>query len=264
MRSSWSASSTRAPTLEAFATALDVNTRQQASIDDAIVDMLRPRQALLLIDNCEHVVEPLAALVNRVLRAAPGVSIVATSREPLAVAGEHVWTVEPLPFATGETWDEEELAEVPAVALFVERARAVDPAFRLDATTAPAVVEICRRLDGIPLAIELAAARARALDVAEIARRLDERFRLLRGVRRGSDPRHRTLEDAISWSYDLLSDAEKQLFAALAVFAGQFDLAGAERICRAGPAERNAADVADAADAPVPPMAATATTCWTC
>ena len=123
-------------TLEAFATALDVNTRQQASVDDAIVDMLRPRQALLLIDNCEHVVEPLAALVNRVLRAAPGVSIVATSREPLAVAGEHVWTVEPLPFAAGETCDEEELAEVPAVALFVERARAVDPAFRLDATTA--------------------------------------------------------------------------------------------------------------------------------
>jgi DNA-binding winged helix-turn-helix (wHTH) protein len=166
-------------TLEAFATALDVNTRQHLSIDVAIVDVLRPRHALLLVDNCEHVVEPLAAVVNRILRAAPGVSIVATSREPLAVASEHVWMVEPLPFAADETLDEAELAEVPAVALFVERALEADPAFRRDATTAPAVVEICRRLDGIPLAIELAAARARAIDVSEIARRLDERFRLL-------------------------------------------------------------------------------------
>jgi DNA-binding winged helix-turn-helix (wHTH) protein len=173
-------------TLGAFATALHVNTRQHLSIDDAIVDVLRPRQVLLLVDNCEHVVEPLAALVNRVLRAAPGVSILATSREPLAVAGEHVWMVEPLPFATDETLHESELAEVPAVALFVERALEADPAFRLDTATAPSVVEICRRLDGMPLAIELAAARARAIDVTEIARRLDERFRLLKGVRRGA------------------------------------------------------------------------------
>jgi predicted ATPase/DNA-binding winged helix-turn-helix (wHTH) protein len=221
-------------TLEAFATAVEVNTRQEVSIEDAIVDVLRPRHVLLLLDNCEHVVEPLAALVNRVLRAAPGVSILATSREPLAVAGEHVWSVEPLPFATDETLDEAALSEVPAVALFVERALEADPRFRLDATTAPAVVEICRRLDGIPLAIELAAARARAIDVAEIARRLDERFRLLRGVRRGADPRHRTLEDAISWSYDMLGADEQRLFASLAVFAGQFDLDAAERVCAGG------------------------------
>ena len=112
------------------------------------------------------------------------------------------------------------------------------------------MVEICRRLDGIPLAIELAAPRARAIDVTEIARRLDERFRLLRGVRRGSDPRHRTLEDAISWSYDLLGDDEKRLFAALAVFAGQFDLDAAEEICRWGPSDPSAdgGDVADDRD----------------
>lgn len=221
-------------TLEAFATALDVNTRQRASIEDAIVDMLRPRNALLLLDNCEHLVEPVAGLVNRIMRAAPGVSIVATSREPLAVTGEHVWTVEPLSTDGGENVAKFDLASAPAVALFVERARAADPRFELDATTAPAVVEICRRLDGIPLAIELAAARARAIDVTEIALRLDERFRLLKGVRRGADPRHQTLHDAISWSYDLLGEDERRLFAALAVFAGQFDLDAAESVCSGG------------------------------
>jgi hypothetical protein len=190
-------------TFEAFATALDVNTRQRASIEDAIVDMLRPRNSLLVLDNCEHLVESVAGLVNRILRAAPAVSVLATSREPLAVTGEHVWTVEPLSIDGGPNVSRFDLAGVPAVALFVERARAADPGFELNATNASAVIEICRRLDGIPLAIELAAARARAIDVTEIARRLDERFRLLRGVRRGTDPRHRTLHDAISWSYDL-------------------------------------------------------------
>ena len=221
-------------TFEAFATALDVNTRQRASIEDAIVDMLRPRNSLLVLDNCEHLVESVAGLVNRILRGAPAVSVLATSREPLAVTGEHVWTVEPLSIDGGPNVSRFDLAGVPAVALFVERARAADPGFELNATNASAVIEICRRLDGIPLAIELAAARARAIDVTEIALRLDERFRLLRGVRRGADPRHRTLHDAISWSYDLLQDDEQRLFAALAVFAGQFDLDAAESVCSGG------------------------------
>jgi len=219
-------------TYGAFATALDVNTRQQSSIEDAIVDMLRPRHALLVLDNCEHLVEPVAALVDRVLRAAPLVSIVATSREPLAVAGEHIWTVEPLATADLDVVPANELPSVPAVALFLERARAADPRFKLDAVTTPAVIEICRRLDGIPLAIELAAARTSAIDVTEIAQRLDERFRLLKGVRRGADPRHRTLHDAISWSYDLLDADEQRLFSSLAVFAGPFDLGAAESVCR--------------------------------
>ncbi len=221
-------------TLDAFATALDVNTRQRGSIEDAIVDMLRPRNTLLLLDNCEHLVESVAELVNRIMRAAPGVSIVATSREPLFVAGEHVSTVEPLPIDGGANVAKFDVSAAPAVALFVERAQAADPHFVLDATTTPAVIEICRRLDGIPLAIELAAARARAIDVTEIAARLDERFRLLKGVRRGADPRHRTLHDAISWSYDLLGDDEQRLFGSLAVFAGQFDLDAAESVCRGG------------------------------
>lgn len=215
----------------AFAAALDVNTRQQASIEDAIVDMLRPRHALLVIDNCEHLVEPIADLVDRVLRAAPRVSILATSREPLAVAGEHVRAVDPLPTADLEDVPLVELALLPAIALFLERAGAADFRFELDAVTAPAVIEICQRLDGIPLAIELAAARASVIDVAEVARRLDERFRLLRGVRRGSDPRHQTLSDAISWSYELLDIDEQRVFRSLAVFAGQFGLGAAESIC---------------------------------
>ena len=222
----------RDATFGAFATSLDVNTRQLTSIEDAIIDMLRPRHALLVLDNCEHVIELVATLVDRILRAAPLVSIVATSREPLAVSGEHVWMVDPLSIAELDAVSEQELATVPAVALFVERARAADPRFELDASTAPAVVEICRRLDGIPLAIELAASRASAIDVTEVARRLDERFRLLKGVRRGADPRHQTLHDAISWSYDLLEPDEQRLFESLAVFAGQFDLGAAESVCR--------------------------------
>jgi predicted ATPase/DNA-binding winged helix-turn-helix (wHTH) protein len=221
----------RDATFGVLATALDVNTRQQTSIEDAIVDMLRPRRALLVLDNCEHVVEPVALMVDRILRAAPRVSIVATSREPLAVQGEHVWTVDPLPTPDLDEVSIDELAAVPAVALFLERARAADPRFELDESNAPAVVEICRRLDGIPLALELAASLASAIDVTELARRLDERFRLLKGVRRGADPRHQTLKDAISWSYDLLDEEEQRLFSSLAVFAGQFDLDSAEAVC---------------------------------
>ena len=219
---------------DAFATALDVSTRQNASLEDAIVDMLRPRRALLLIDNCEHLIEPVAQLADRTLRSAPYITILATSREPLAVHGEQVWMVDPLATDGGENATSYDLASVPAIALFVERARAADPRFELNASTAPAVVEICRRLDGIPLAIELAASRAHVIDVTEIASRLNERFRLLRGIRRGGDPRHRTLHDAISWSYDLLGDDEQRLFAALAVFAGPFDLAAAESMARGG------------------------------
>jgi predicted ATPase/DNA-binding winged helix-turn-helix (wHTH) protein len=217
----------------AFATlagSLGVNTSRGVSIEDAIVDMLRGRNALLFLDNCEHLVEPIAELVERILRAAPRVSIVATSREPLALMGEHVRPVEPLSVADLDTTPFDALGFVPAVALFVERAHAADPGFELTAQNAPSVVEICRRLDGIPLALELAASRAKAIDVNEIASRLDERFRLLRGVRRGADPRHRTLQDAIGWSYELLDDDERRVFASLAVFSGRFDLAAAESI----------------------------------
>jgi len=221
-------------TAAALATAIDVNLRKSSSIDDAIVELLRPRQSLLVLDNCEHLIEPVAELVARILREAPGVSIVVTSREPLAVAGERVWTVDPLPTGPDDVLGSHpnlhELVEIPAVALFVARAEAADPSFVVDETTAPLVAEICRRLDGIPLAIELAAARARAIGVAQIAHRLDQRFGVLKAIRRGSDPRHRTMHDAISWSYDLLEPDEKSLFTALSVFAGSFDLRSAEAL----------------------------------
>jgi predicted ATPase/DNA-binding winged helix-turn-helix (wHTH) protein len=223
-------------TSAAFATAIDVNLRRSSSIDDAIAEMLRPRHSLLLLDNCEHLVEPVAALVSRILSEAPLVSVVATSREPLAVAGEQVWSVEPLSTAAEKEVSREDAMAVPAVALFVARARAADPGFVLDDATAPVVVEICRRLDGIPLAIELAAARARSIGLAEIAHRLDERFGLLKAMRRGSDPRHRTMHDAISWSYDMLEPDEQELFTALSVFAGSFALSSAEAMTPRGDA----------------------------
>jgi predicted ATPase/DNA-binding winged helix-turn-helix (wHTH) protein len=217
--------------LAAVAVALDVNVRQHTSLATAIIDVLRDRELLLLVDNCEHLVEPVAALVEQILRTASAVTVVATSREPLAIAGEQVHLVEPLDVRGLDELTVDELAEVPAVALFTERARAVDARFELTATTAPAVAEICRRLDGIPLALELAASRVHAIDVAEISRRLDERLRLLRAVRRGADPRHGTLLDAVSWSYDLLDADEQRLFTKLAVFAGPFDLDAAESVC---------------------------------
>lgn len=227
-------------TAAALATAIDVNLRKSSSIDDAIVDLLRPRHSLLVLDNCEHLIEPVAELVARILREAPTISIVATSREPLAVAGERLWTVDPLPTGPEELIGSElvlgQLVEIPAVALFVARAKAADPSFVLDKATAPLVIEICRRLDGIPLAIELAAARARSIGVAEVAHRLDRRFAVLKAMRRGSDPRHRTMHDAISWSYDMLEPDERALFTALSVFAGSFDLRSAEAMAPGGDA----------------------------
>ena len=153
-------------------------------------------------------------------------SVVATSREPLAVAGEQVWSVEPLSTAAGDARSSRRRGHGHPGGRALRRRGHAPPTRASCSTTQPrpVVVEICRRLDGIPLAIELAAARARAIGVAEIAHRLDERFGLLKAMRRGSDPRHRTMHDAISWSYDLLEPDEQELFTALSVFAGSFDL----------------------------------------
>ena len=157
--------------------------------------------------------------------------MLATSREPLTVQSEQQWPIEPLPVAPATESSVERLSQVPAIELFVERACGSDPEFVLDVSTAAPVAEICRRLDGMPLAIELAAARVRTAGVTEIASRLDERFRLLRGGRRGGDPRHQTLHDAVRWSYDLLDTQEQRLFCELSIFAGQFVLADAAQVC---------------------------------
>jgi predicted ATPase/DNA-binding CsgD family transcriptional regulator len=205
----------------------------------ALIAHLEPRHVLLLLDNCEHVVEACAPLVAAVLQRCPGVGILATSREPLGVAGEAAWRVPslalpeesaPAPTARG-------LEQNEAVRLFVDRAAAVEPAFQLTDRNAPAVAEVCRRLDGIPLALELAAARVRVLSVEQLAGRLGDRFRLLTGGSRSALPRQQTLRATVDWSHDLLAEPGRTLFRRLAVFAGGFPLEGAEAVCTGGGVE---------------------------
>jgi predicted ATPase len=193
---------------------------------------LQDRRLLLVLDNCEHLIDACAALTEGVLRRCPGVRVLATSREGLEVAGEQRYRVPSLPVPDlAQRLPPVRLAEAPAVTLFVERARERQPGFALTAENAEAVARVCARLDGIPLAIELAAARADSLGVEGIAARLDDRFRLLTGGPRTALPRQRTLRAALDWSYDLLTAAEQQLLDRLSVFAGGWSLAAAEAIC---------------------------------
>jgi predicted ATPase/DNA-binding SARP family transcriptional activator len=253
---------------------------------ERLAGFLRDKALLLVLDNCEHLVAACAGLVGRLLRTAPRVRVLATSREVLGVAGEVVWPVPPLavpqslgqagpggshwavpqslgqagpggshwafpdpipevpaepgaaglagPGGAGPAGDAaapEALAGYDAVRLFAERAAAADPGFALDAATAPAVAELCRRLDGLPLAIELAAARVRALPVPEIAARLEDRFRLLGGGGRTADPRQRTLRATVDWSWELLEEPDRRLWRRLAVFSGGWTVAAAEAVC---------------------------------
>jgi predicted ATPase len=200
---------------------------------DALVAYLAERRVLIVLDNCEHLLDAAADLVDAVLAECADVHVLVTSREPLGLDGEQVRRVQSLelPDAQAAPADAEAAA---AVRLFTERAASVRAGFVVDAANVAAVVEICRHLDGIPLAIELAAARVRAMAPAEIARRLDERFRLLAGGSRRSQERHRTLLATVSWSHDLLSDDEKIVFRRLAVFPATFDLAAAEAVAGDG------------------------------
>jgi predicted ATPase/DNA-binding SARP family transcriptional activator len=215
----------------AVAAALDVQQRPQRSLDDSIVELLGTRSVLLVLDNCEHVLDTTSELVEQILRWCPGVQVLATSREPLGIPAEVVWSVPPLPVPARVDASLDELAESAAVQLFVERARSARPDFVLDDDNRAAVAELCIRLDGVPLALELAAARMRSMSPAQLADRLPERFRVLAGSRRATDPRHRTLRDLVEWSYDLLTPVEQLLFDRLSVFAGAFDLDRAERVC---------------------------------
>ncbi len=200
---------------------------------------LAERQLLLVFDNCEHLVAAVADLVQRVLAVCPGVRVLVTSREPLGVAGEVVWPVPPLPIpataaAAGATdGNLDELLGYAAVRLFAERAATAAPGIDL-APVASGVAEICRRLDGLPLAIELAAARVQALGVNEIAERLDDRFRLLSSGPRWRPARHQSLRAALDWSYEASPPVEQRVLCALSVFASGFDLEAAEAVC-AGP-----------------------------
>jgi len=199
------------------ASALSLRVTQACELVDAIVEALRERELLLVLDDCEHLIAPAAELARTLLVRCPRLHILATSREPLGIAGEHVWPIPPI------TPDE-------AAQLFIERAAAVNPSFvRNDET----VAEICRRLDGIPLAIELAAARVRVLTPEQIASRLEDRFAILTGGARTLIPRHRTLRAAIDWSFALLTPEEQTLLARLSIFAGSFSLEAAEAVCDA-------------------------------
>jgi predicted ATPase/DNA-binding SARP family transcriptional activator len=196
-----------------------------------LVDALRTRRLLLVLDNCEHVVDQAAELAGRLLRAAPDLKILATSREPLGLPGEVVWSVPPLevPDATAAVTPTA-LGRVSAVQLFVTRASAAAPGFVLDGDTARAVAELCRRLDGLPLALELAATRVRALGVPELVARLDDRFRLLAAGRRDSPARQRTLQAVIEWSWDLLTEPERVVLRRLAVHADGCTIDAAEQV----------------------------------
>jgi len=206
----------------------------QAEPVDRLIAALSGRQALLVLDNCEHLIAAAAALADRILRASPRMRILATSREPLGITGEALWPVEPLalpPAGAGA----EEARRYAAVRLFADRARAVRHGFEVTDDNVAAVTGICRALDGIPLAIELAAARLRAMTPDQVASRLGDRFRLLTGGSRTALPRHQTLRAVVDWSWELLDDAERALWRRLSVFAGGATTAAAERVCSGGP-----------------------------
>ncbi len=217
---------------QTVATALGVREEPGLPLESTLADYLQNRQALLILDNCEHLVAACARLAEVLLQACPDVKILATSREALGIAGEIAWTVPSLSVADprGPT-DPASLRQYEAVRLFAERAEAVSPAFRLTPQNALAVMQISHRLDGIPLAIELAAARVRVLTVEQIAERLDDRFRLLSGGSRTALPRQQTLLATMDWSYGLLEDKERMLFRRLSVFAGTCTLEASERVC---------------------------------
>jgi predicted ATPase/class 3 adenylate cyclase/Tfp pilus assembly protein PilF len=220
---------------QAVATALGVPEQLGQALFKTLTDYLRPKSLLLLLDNCEHLLAACAQLTDVLLRGCPNLRILATSREGLGIAGEAQYPVPALPVPDPERLrSTADLVLYESVRLFTERATAVLSTFRITPQNAKPVAQICYHLDGIPLAIELAATRTKALPVEVIAARLDERFRLLTRGSRTSFPRHQTLQAALDWSHALLSERERMLLRRLAVFAGTFRLEAAEQICVGG------------------------------
>ena len=227
------------------ALALGIHEDAARTPEEAIVATLRERSLLLVLDNCEHLVDACAALADTLLRNCATLRILATSREALGVGGERSWLVPMLSLPPAvEAGQLEAAARAEAVRLFVTRAQDVLPSFALTDHNVGAVSRICRRVDGLPLAVELAAARVRVLAPEQIAARLEDSFRLLATTGRGMLPRHRTLRAAIDWSCSLLDAPERRLFERLSVFSGGFTLEAAERICAGGPiAEQDVLDL---------------------
>ncbi len=212
------------------ASALAIPEQAHGSRLDALLAHLRDRRLLLILDTCEHLIDACAMLAEAVITRAPRVTLLATSREPLDVSGENACPVAPLPIPRQRGG---EVTAGSAVDLLMQRASAAVPGFTVTPGDLPDVIRLCQRLDGIPLAIELAAVRLRALPLGELASRLDQRLALLTSGRRGG--RHKTLRDAISWSHQLCTPAERTMWARLSVFAGPFTMSAAEEVCAAGP-----------------------------
>jgi predicted ATPase/DNA-binding SARP family transcriptional activator/DNA-binding CsgD family transcriptional regulator len=220
---------------QALAAALGIPEQPGRPLSETLCTALETKHLLLVLDNCEHLVDACATLTDTLLRACPRLSFLATSRQALGIAGEQVWRVPSLELPdVRDLTDVDEIAGSEAVRLFLDRARLSRPGFALREDNAASLVELCRRLDGMPLAIELAAARLRLLSVQQIAAHLDDRFALLTGGSRAALPRQRTLRATVEWSYDLLSEAEQTLFDRLSVFAGDWTLEAATEVC-AGP-----------------------------
>jgi predicted ATPase/DNA-binding winged helix-turn-helix (wHTH) protein len=211
---------------------------------EAVAGAVGTKKLMLVIDNCEHVIEAAAGMAEALLRASPGASLLATSREPLRVSGEHVYRVPPLDVPAEDTQDMEGVFRYGAVRLFVSRAHAAEPRYVAAGPVAAATAAICRRLDGIPLAIELAATRIAAFGVDGVAARLDDRFRLLTGGSRAALPRHQTMHATLDWSYELLSESERVVLRRLGVFVGAFTLDAAGAVAASD--DIPAADAVDA------------------
>ena len=220
-------------TPSAVAGVLGVRERPDVSALEGLLQHLRDEEVLIVLDNCEHLASACGELVHEVLRASPSVRVLATSRIPLGAPGEADCAVDPLPTPTDDLRGDA-VAQFASVRLFLDRARALRRDFAVTATDIATVARICRELDGLPLAIELAAARAKALSVDDIAGRLDDRFRFLRSWRRLAAPRQQTLRATIDWSYELLEGNERELLAGLSVFAGGFTLDSVAAICTDG------------------------------
>ncbi|MEU3888517.1 BTAD domain-containing putative transcriptional regulator [Streptomyces sp. NPDC029041] len=211
---------------------------------DRLANALAGRRLLLVLDNCEHVVEAVAHLTGLLLSRGPHLHILTTSQEPLRTRDETVYPVAPLSLPSRNEPDLDALTSAGAVRLFVDRTRATDPDFALDATTAPLIADVCRRLDGIPLALELAATRVRSLGISELHDRLDDRFRVLNSGYRDAPSRHRTLRATLDWSWSLLDDRERTVLRRLSVFGEGCGLRAAEDVCSGGGV--SPADVLDA------------------
>jgi predicted ATPase/class 3 adenylate cyclase len=218
----------------ALAAVFGVSPRFGMTLEESLAEFLRTKQLLVVLDNCEHLLEPVAELVEFLQRDCAGLVVLATSREGLAVDGERMLPVPSLPSPPPDAAPEV-AGQADAVRLFVERASAADPDFSLTAENTAAVIQLCRRLDGVPLAIELAAARVVAMSPTELVQGLERRFDTLAGGRRRAVQRHQTLRAAIDWSFDLLSEDERRLLVRLAVFSGGCTRAAAEEVCGAEP-----------------------------